>query len=188
MAPVTNMRYGAVLPPSLMLFLYWPCSGWQKLCEGAEGLRRKVWTRTKILSLNIRYFVAILRFVAIYAQIFGHTKYFFGSKTVFVGQEMHYCMVYAYSTELSLQKCAKTTFFRKNSKYVLDENLYGHFRPRGNTANFCHPGPVVGVHHEENILKPEELLSCPIKISVHSRLLEEKNMAWLKGKSFGFNV
>ena len=76
---------------------------------------------------------------------------------------------------------------RKNSKYVLDENLDGHFRPRRKTANFCHPGPVVGVHHEENILKPEELLSCPIKISVHSRLLEEKNMAWLKGKSFGSN-
>ena len=33
----------------------------------AKGLRRKVWTRTKILSPNIRYFVAILRFVAIYA-------------------------------------------------------------------------------------------------------------------------
>ena len=32
--------------------------------------RRKVWTRTKILSPNIRYFVAILRFVAIYL-LFG---------------------------------------------------------------------------------------------------------------------
>ena len=26
--------------------------GWQKLCEGAKGLRRKVWTLTKILSPN----------------------------------------------------------------------------------------------------------------------------------------
>ena len=43
------------------------CSGWQKLRERASGARRKVWTRTKILSPNIRYFVAILRFVAIYA-------------------------------------------------------------------------------------------------------------------------
>ena len=32
----------------------------------ANGVRLKVWTRTKILSPSIRYFVAILRFVAIY--------------------------------------------------------------------------------------------------------------------------
>ena len=40
---------------------------WQKLCERTKGLRQKVWTRTKIMSPYIRYFVAILRFVAIYA-------------------------------------------------------------------------------------------------------------------------
>ena len=45
--------------------------GWQKLCEGTRGLRRKVWTQTKILSPNIRYFVAILRLVAVYA-LFGN--------------------------------------------------------------------------------------------------------------------
>ena len=54
----------------------------------------------------------LLRFVAIYA-LYGNlwpNKVLFGSKTVFVGQEMHYCMVYiAYSTDLNLQKCAKTT-------------------------------------------------------------------------------
>ena len=44
--------------------------GRQNLCEGTKGLRWKVWTQTKILSPNIRYFVAILRFVAIYA-LFG---------------------------------------------------------------------------------------------------------------------
>ena len=38
---------------------------WQKLCEGTKGLRRKVLIWTKILSPNIRYSVAILRFVAI---------------------------------------------------------------------------------------------------------------------------
>ena len=31
-------------------------TGWQKLREGAKGVRRKVWTRTKILTPNIRYF------------------------------------------------------------------------------------------------------------------------------------
>ena len=33
-------------------------AGWQKLCGGTGGPRRKVWTQTKILSPNIRYFVA----------------------------------------------------------------------------------------------------------------------------------
>ena len=32
--------------------------GWQKLCGGTGGPRQKVWTRTKILSLNISYFDA----------------------------------------------------------------------------------------------------------------------------------
>ena len=29
-------------------------SGWQKLCEGMNGLRQKIWTRKKILSPNKR--------------------------------------------------------------------------------------------------------------------------------------
>ena len=37
---------------------YYKATGWQKLCGGTGGPRRKVWTRTKILSPNIRYFVA----------------------------------------------------------------------------------------------------------------------------------
>ena len=32
--------------------------GWQKLHGSTGGTRRKVWTQTKILSPNIRYFVA----------------------------------------------------------------------------------------------------------------------------------
>ena len=32
-------------------------AGWRKLCGGTGGPRRKVWTWTKILSPNIRYFV-----------------------------------------------------------------------------------------------------------------------------------
>ena len=47
-----------------------------------------------------------LRFVAIYA-LFGDLwakKCIFGSKTVFLGQDVHYYMVYiAYFTELTLQ-------------------------------------------------------------------------------------
>ena len=37
---------------------YYLCAGWQKLRGSTGCTRRKVWTRTKILSLNIRYFVA----------------------------------------------------------------------------------------------------------------------------------
>ena len=33
-------------------------AGWQKLHRSTGGTRRKVWAQTKILSLNIRYFVA----------------------------------------------------------------------------------------------------------------------------------
>ena len=34
-----------------------PVAGWQKLRGSTGGTRRKVWTRTKISSPNIRYFV-----------------------------------------------------------------------------------------------------------------------------------
>ena len=49
---------------------------WQKLRENAKGLRRKVWTGTNFLKPNIRYFVPILRLVAIYSfyKAFGNTR------------------------------------------------------------------------------------------------------------------
>ena len=56
----------------------------------------------------MRYFFEILKFVALYA-VFGNLwakKCFFGSKTVFLGQEVPYYVVYiAYFTELILQIC-----------------------------------------------------------------------------------
>ena len=67
------------------------------------GFHRKVWTRTKSFSPNIRYFVAILRFVAIYAlfgNLWAKKVLFFGQKQCFLGQEVHYYTVYiAYYTE-----------------------------------------------------------------------------------------
>ena len=80
----------------------------------AEALQRhggpspKSLDPTKILSPNMRCFVAILRFVAIYAVFLKSLgkKCLFGSKIVFLGQEVHYYMVYiAYFTELILQIC-----------------------------------------------------------------------------------
>ena len=114
--------------------------GWQELCEGTKGLRRKVWTRTEISSPNIRYFVAILRFIAIYA-LCGNLwakKCFFGSKTViFCARNAlwhgMYCILY----------WVKFAIMRKNvayvAKIVIDENFYGHFCPRQKAANFCYP-------------------------------------------------
>jgi len=93
-----------------------------------KGLRRKLWTQTKILSPNIRYFVAILIFVAIYAP-FGRLcswakKCFLGSKTAFLG---HYYVVHiAYHAELNLQFCnyaQKGRVCCKNSKYAPDKKL-----------------------------------------------------------------
>ena len=76
-----------------------------------------------------------LRFVTINA-LFGDLwpkKVPFESKTVFLGQEVHYYMVYdVYFTELNLQVCdyaQKQRICRKNCKYALDENFQGHFCP-----------------------------------------------------------
>ena len=85
------------------------------MCGGTKGLRRNVWTRTKILSPNICYFVAILRFVAIYAH-FGRRWV----KIVFLGQEPYQYMIYIeYYNELRLQLCnyaQKRRICRENSK------------------------------------------------------------------------
>ena len=37
---------------------FWEVPGWQKLHGSTSGTCRKVWTRTKLISPNIRYFVA----------------------------------------------------------------------------------------------------------------------------------
>ena len=57
------------------------------------GLRRKVWTWTKMLNPNKCYFVALLGFVTICA-LCGRfwakkCKYFFGKKAVFLWQKVH---------------------------------------------------------------------------------------------------
>ena len=109
-------------------------TGWQKLREGTKDLCRKVWTRTKISSPDIRYFVAILRFVAIYALFgrLGAKKCFFGITTVFLGKEVHYYMVYITYTEWNVQICSYTQkrhICCKNSKCVSDKNFSWVFLP-----------------------------------------------------------
>ena len=74
-----------------------------------------------------------LRFVAIYA-LFGDLwakKCLFGSKTVFLGQEVHYYMVYiSYHTESNLQICnyaQKRRICRENSKPALQKIFLPNF-------------------------------------------------------------
>ena len=45
-------------PSPSNVFWHFSRPGWQKLHGSTGGTRRKVWTRTKILNPNIRYFVA----------------------------------------------------------------------------------------------------------------------------------
>ena len=89
-----------------------------------------------------------LRFVAIYALLFGDLwakKVPFWVKTVLFGQEVHHYMVYiAYFTELNLQICGyaqKRRISCKNCKCALDGNFHGHFCPPRKAAKFCHPEP-----------------------------------------------
>ena len=78
-----------------------------------------------------------------FLEIFGQKKCLFGSKTVFLGQEVHYYMIYiAYFTELILQICdyaQKRRIWRENYKYTLDDNFHCHFCSRRKAAKFCHP-------------------------------------------------
>ena len=116
-----------------------------KFFFSSVGLRRKVWTQTKILRHSIHYFVAILRFVTISAP-FGRLwakKVLVWVKPVFLGQEVQYCLaVYiAYYTEIDLQICnyaQKWRICRENSKYAPDK-FCGHLCIRRKDANFCHP-------------------------------------------------
>ena len=67
----------------------------------------------------------------------------FWVKIMFLGQEVHYYMVYiAYFTELNLQFCdyaQKLCIFCENCKYAFDENFHVHFCLGRKAANFCHP-------------------------------------------------
>ena len=67
--------------------------GWQKLCEGTKGLRRKVWTRMNISRPSIRYFVPIsdLSWFWCFLEDLGAKK-FFGTTAVFLGQGVYYGM------------------------------------------------------------------------------------------------
>ena len=80
--------------------------GWQKLCEGTKGLRRKVCTPTKILSANtFCRDIKICRDLRTFWKSLGKKSVVFWSKTVFLGQEVHYYMHIIIENELYLKIC-----------------------------------------------------------------------------------
>ena len=93
-------------------------AGWQKLCKGMKGLRQKVWTWTKILSSNIRSFVAILRFDLILGRLSARSLFckkqcFLGKKCTITWYILHICDMYNsmlyWIKFANLQLCAKKT-------------------------------------------------------------------------------
>ena len=118
----------------------------------AEVAREHGWHPPKSLDSDENFkpehtlFCRELRFVAIYALFFGDLwakKVPFWVKTVLLGQEVHYYMVYiAYFTELNSKiwdYAQKRRICRKNCKYALDKRFHGHFCPRRKPAKSCHP-------------------------------------------------
>ena len=122
----------------------------------AEVAREHGWHPPKSLDSDENFkpehtlFCRELRFVAIYALFFGDLwakKVPFWVKTVLLGQEVHYYMVYiAYFTELNSKiwdYAQKRRICRENCKYALDERFHGHFCPRRKPAKSCHPVIIV---------------------------------------------
>ena len=118
---------------------------------------------------KLTLFCRELRFVGIYV-LFGDLwakKCLFGSNTAFLGQEVHYYIVYiAYFTEFNLQICdyaQKRRICRENRKCAFDENFHGHFCPRRKAAKFCHPAHIETTHFIKGLqLKssPKALIQC----------------------------
>ena len=79
----------------------------------------------------------------------------FWVKTVLLGQEVHYYMVYiAYFTELNSKiwdYAQKRRICRENCKYALDERFHGHFCPRRKPAKSCHPANINNITFITNI-------------------------------------
>ena len=67
----------------------------------------------------------------------------FWVKTVLLGQEVHYYMIYiAYFAELNSKiwdYAQKRRICRENCNYALDERFHGHVCPRRKPAKSCHP-------------------------------------------------
>ena len=86
--------------------------------EVTKGLRRKVWSWTKILSLNIGYFVAILILSRIMnnLELLGKKVSFFGGhKQCFLGKN---CTITWYIMRILLSENCKFAIAHKNNAFV----------------------------------------------------------------------
>ena len=81
--------------------------GWQELCEGTKGLRRKVWTRAKISSPNLRTFLE---------KLCARTRFFLGLKQCCLGKK---CTITGYILRIvmdkKLQNCKNNALVAKIS-------------------------------------------------------------------------
>ena len=102
-------------------FLAFCDAGWQKW--------RKLWILTKILSPNICYLVATLRFVP---------NYIFFWK--FLDKKIPFLVKNWASLAKICNYSLKQRICCENSNYALDESFYDHFCPHRKAANLCHPG------------------------------------------------
>ena len=109
-------------------------AGWQKLCEGKKGLRWKSWIRTKILGPSIRYFVALLIFVAIYAlfgRLWAKTTHLSRKEQIRAGQKFlrPFCprreaaCVLCIDGTISIGECALCTMNCKIIVFCIDDTI-----------------------------------------------------------------
>ena len=137
---------------------FWICSvctvplhtlrGGRSCAKARRAIRQKVWTRTTILSPKIHHFVAILRFVVIYA-LFGRLlakkcPFFVNISVSWVRSTLlhgTYCILY-WTEFANLQLRAKTTIFLRKWQLRAWRKMCGHFRICRKPANFCHPASM----------------------------------------------
>ena len=110
--------------------------GGRSFCEGTEGLRRKVWNRTKILSPNICYIVAVSWFVAIYAlfgrlwakksALLGQKQFFLGKKCPITWQILHFILNWICKFAVT---CKNDAFVAKIANTCLTKTCVAIFTP-----------------------------------------------------------
>ena len=124
----------------------------------------------------------------------------FWLKTVLLGQEVHYYMVYiAYFTELDSKiwdYAQKWRICRENCKYAQDKKFHGDFCPRRKAAKFCYPvstwwvlwvhllrSPLSHIYCLQSIWKLTKLIAFQLSLKHPSKMSCNKfyaNWCWDK--------
>ena len=94
------------------------CSRVAEVVGGTRGLCQKVWTQTKILSPNIRYFfcnIKICRDLRTFWKSSGKKSAFLGQRQCFLGKK---CTITLYILHIILSWVCKFGITRKNDTFV----------------------------------------------------------------------